>query len=58
MFRDLDIGRAVWKLLFKSVDTFPYCDESLVLFFASSLSLGLIDEDVQIKFFFVQIVVL
>ena len=55
MFRDLDIGRAVWKLLFRSVDTFSYSDESMV-FFASSLSLGLIDDDVQIKFSFVQLV--
>ena len=35
MFQDDDIGRAVWTLLFWSVDTFSYSDQSILLFFVS-----------------------
>ena len=32
MFQDDDMGRAVWKLFFRSVDTFLYSDQSILLF--------------------------
>ena len=58
MFRDLEIGRAVCKLLIRSVDTFSYSDESMLLVLLRSLSFGLIDDDVEVKFLFIQMVVL